>query len=162
MPMFWVSTISMTSTSYVKRLRIRPMGVDSKYDRGASKTLRSIELNAFSAALVPPVTKGGTPKAYEQAISTGRHENESNQKNKTNSYRSTQNYWKRQSRGVSTKGISVTVKWLRSDQRLPENCKDGRDQEYDCIDCEVLVLRRATIRLWWEGRSKHVHGFISP
>jgi hypothetical protein len=80
MPMFWVSTISMTSTSYVKRLRIRPMGVDSKYDRGAFKTLRSIELNAFSAALVPPVTKGGTPKAYEIAIRTGCHENQSNQK----------------------------------------------------------------------------------
>mmetsp|Transcript_34143 Transcript_34143/g.52405 ORF Transcript_34143/g.52405 Transcript_34143/m.52405 type:complete len:90 (+) Transcript_34143:1374-1643(+) len=51
-----VSVTSKTSTSYVKRFKIRPSGVVSKYDMGASKTFVVIDENNPFAALAPPLT----------------------------------------------------------------------------------------------------------
>mmetsp|Transcript_32959 Transcript_32959/g.75934 ORF Transcript_32959/g.75934 Transcript_32959/m.75934 type:complete len:106 (-) Transcript_32959:789-1106(-) len=51
-----VSVRSTTSVSYVNLLRIRPIGVVSKYDMGALKRPDSIAENTFLAQRAPPVT----------------------------------------------------------------------------------------------------------
>jgi hypothetical protein len=48
------SVISRISTSYVSLLRMRPIGVVSKYDIGARITLFVISKNNLSAHLEPP------------------------------------------------------------------------------------------------------------
>ena len=62
--MFCISRLSICSVSLVKRLRIRPVGVESKNDVGAPKTASLSSAYSFAHARCPITTIVSTDRRY--------------------------------------------------------------------------------------------------